>query len=251
MSDFRYLVRLAFDGTEYHGWQIQKTASSVQEVITDALKVRLKRNELSLVGCGRTDTGVHAKEFYAHFDHPENIEDKKLKDLAYRLNRQLPNDIVIFSVTEAEKRFHARFTAISRTYKYYIHTSKDPFLDKYSWSLWKDLDIEAMNKAASILFDYDDFTSFARLHSQTETNICRIKEARWDADGHRMVFTITADRFLRNMVRAIVGTLVDVGLGKVELEEFRMIIEARDRGRAGKSAPARGLFLDKVKYPRF
>lgn len=249
MTDFRYLLKLAFDGTEYHGWQIQKTAISIQEVITTALKHRLKGDELSLVGCGRTDTGVHAREFFAHFDHPEDLGKKKLEDLTYRLNRQLPNDIVIFSINRAEKRFHSRFTAISRTYRYYIHTDKDPFLDKYSWSLWKDLDLEAMNRAASALFDYKDFTSFARLHSQSETNICRIKEAAWAADGYKLIFTIKADRFLRNMVRAVVGTLVDVGIGKTSLEEFRGIIEAKDRGRAGKSAPARGLFLEKVEYP--
>lgn len=249
MDRFRYLVKLAFDGAPFHGWQVQSNAVSVQEVITNALEVRLRKEMISLVGCGRTDTGVHAREFYAHFDLDENLPADKLDELTYRLNKQLPNEVVIFSIKETAPDFHARFSAISRTYRYYLHNRKDPFLDNYSWCLLNDLDLTEMNRAASILLEYEDFTSFARLHSQTETNICHIEEAKWEQDGHRFIFTITADRFLRNMVRAVVGTLIEVGQGKKNLGEFIKIIEVKDRSEAGKSAPARGLFLEQVLYP--
>ncbi len=249
MDRFRYLVKLAFDGAPFHGWQVQSNAVSVQEVITNALKVRLRKEMISLVGCGRTDTGVHAREFYAHFDLDENLPADKLDELTFRLNKQLPNQVVIFSINKVSADFHARFSAISRTYRYYLHNRKDPFLDNYSWCLLYDLDLTEMNRAASMMLEYEDFTSFARLHSQTETNICRIEEAKWEQDGHRFIFTITADRFLRNMVRAVVGTLIEVGQGKKNLGEFIKIIEIKDRSEAGKSAPARGLFLEQVLYP--
>ena len=249
MDKFRYLVKLAFDGAPFHGWQVQSNAVSVQEVITNALKVRLRKEMISLVGCGRTDTGVHAREFYAHFDLDENFPADKLDELTFRLNKQLPNQVVIFSINKVSADFHARFSAISRTYRYYLHNRKDPFLDNYSWCLLNDLDLTEMNRAASMLLEYEDFTSFARLHSQTETNICHIEEAKWEQDGHRFIFTITADRFLRNMVRAVVGTLIEVGQGKKNLGEFIKIIEVKDRSEAGKSAPARGLFLEQVLYP--
>ena len=249
MDKFRYLVKLAFDGAPFHGWQVQSNAVSVQEVITNALKVRLRKEMISLVGCGRTDTGVHAREFYAHFDLDENFPADKLDELTFRLNKQLPNQVVIFSINKVSADFHARFSAISRTYRYYLHNRKDPFLDNYSWCLLNDLDLTEMNRAASMLLEYEDFTSFARLHSQTETNICHIEEAKWEQDGHRFIFTITADRFLRNMVRAVVGTLIEVGQGKKNLGEFIKIIEIKDRSEAGKSAPARGLFLEQVLYP--
>jgi tRNA pseudouridine38-40 synthase len=197
MKKFRYLVKLAFDGSPFHGWQVQKNAVSVQEVITKALEVRLRIEKISLVGCGRTDTGVHAREFYAHFDLDEQMPSGKPDELTYRLNKQLPNQIVIFSIKEVPPGFHARFSAVSRTYRYYLHNRKDPFLDNYSWCLLNDLDIDEMNISASMLLEYDDFTSFARLHSQTETNICNIEEAKWEQDGHRFIFSITADRFLR------------------------------------------------------
>ena len=249
MDKFRYLVKLAFDGAPFHGWQVQSNAVSVQEVITNALEVRLRKEMISLVGCGRTDTGVHAREFYAHFDLDENFPADKLDELTFRLNKQLPNQVVIFSINKVSADFHARFSAISRTYRYYLHNRKDPFLDNYSWCLLNDLDLTEMNRAASMLLEYEDFTSFARLHSQTETNICHIEEAKWEQDGHRFIFTITADRFLRNMVRAVVGTLIEVGQGKKNLGEFIKIIEVKDRSEAGKSAPARGLFLEQVLYP--
>ncbi len=249
MDRFRYLVKLAFDGAPFHGWQVQSNAVSVQEVITNALKVRLRKEMISLVGCGRTDTGVHAREFYAHFDLDEKLPADKLDELSYRLNKQLPNQIVIFSIKQVAPDFHARFSAVSRTYRYYLHNRKDPFLDNYSWCLLNDLDLPEMNRAASMLLEYEDFTSFARLHSQTETNICHIEEAKWEQDGHRFIFTITADRFLRNMVRAVVGTLVEVGRGKRNAGDFRRVIEKKDRSEAGKSAPARGLFLEQILYP--
>jgi len=249
MDKFRYLVKLAFDGAPFHGWQVQSNAISVQEVITNALEVRLQKEKITLVGCGRTDTGVHASEFYAHFDLDENLHADKLDELTYRLNKQLPNQIVIFSIRKVPYNFHARFSALSRTYRYYLHNRKDPFLDNYSWCLLYELDLTEMNRAASMMHEYEDFTSFARLHSQTETNICKVERAQWEQDGHKYIFTITADRFLRNMVRAVVGTLVEVGRGKRTAGEFRRIIEIKDRSEAGKSAPARGLFLEQVLYP--
>lgn len=243
------MIRLAYDGAPFHGWQMQKTAVSVQEVITTALRLRLKDEGLSLVGCGRTDTGVHARDFYAHFDLDKELNPSFLKDLAYRLNRQLPGEIVVYSVTRVPESFHARFSAVSRTYCYYIHNRKDPFLDHCSWPLWQELDLNKMFKAAALIKEYEDFTSFARLHSQTETNICHVSTSFWKKESHRITYTVTADRFLRNMVRALVGTMVDVGLGKTSIEQFRQIIESRDRSLAGKSAPAHGLFLEKVRYP--
>jgi tRNA pseudouridine38-40 synthase len=249
MHHYRYFIHLAYDGTNYHGWQLQKTALSVQEVITQALEVRLKVKPISIVGCGRTDTGVHASEFYAHFDLDDAIPPEGLEELTFRLNKQLPKDIVIFRIFMVDPDLHARFHAISRTYTYHLHTKKDPFLNLYSYYLYGDLDLDLMNEAAGMLKRYDDFTSFARLNAQTATNICKIINASWERVDHRIVFTITADRFLRNMVRAIVGTVLNLGQKKIDLDDFKKIIEARDREKAGKSAAARGLFLVGVKYP--
>jgi tRNA pseudouridine38-40 synthase len=228
---------------------MQKSAISVQEVVTQALEVRLKVKPLSIVGCGRTDTGVHASEFFAHFDLENAIQPEALEELTFRLNKQLPKDIVIFRIFMVDPDLHARFHAISRTYKYHIHTRKDPFLNLYSYYLYGDLDPNLMNEAAGMLKEYDDFTSFARLNAQTATNICNITQAYWERVDHRIVFTITADRFLRNMVRAIVGTMLNLGQHKIILEDFKKIIEAKDREQAGKSAAARGLFLVSVTYP--
>jgi len=204
--------------------------------------------QINLVGCGRTDTGVHASNFYAHFDLDQQLDQAQLDQHMFRLNNFLPKDISLKSIFPVESDLHARFSAKSRTYEYNIHIKKDPFLNEFSFYLYGSPDIELLNKACSILLEYDDFTSFARLHSQTKTNICSIKEAFWIVDGYKIKFTVTADRFLRNMVRAVVGTMLDVGLNKITLDEFREIIENKDRSLAGKSADARGLFLSRVDY---
>jgi tRNA pseudouridine38-40 synthase len=243
----RYFIRLAYDGTRYHGWQVQPNGRSVQEEITKAFDTIWKL-QINLVGCGRTDTGVHARDYYAHFEM-ESLKGKEdLGEMAYRLNRYLDRDIVILDIYPVAPDMHARFSAISRTYKYYIHTRKDPFLNDCSWFIQGKLDVERMNEGAKMLMETDDFTSFSRLHSAAKTNICHLKQAQWERQDHRLVFTITADRFLRNMVRAIVGTLVDLGEGKISLEDLQDIIDGKDRSLAGESVPAKGLFLASVKY---
>jgi tRNA pseudouridine38-40 synthase len=203
--------------------------------------------KISLTGCGRTDTGVHARDFYAHFDS----EDLKSAhpDRTFKLNSFLPSDIGIKRIIKMNPEAHARFDAISRTYKYYISTSRDPFNADRSYYLYGNVDVDLMNKGAAILFDYNDFGCFSKTHTQVKTNICKIQEAYWSKQDNLLIFTIKADRFLRNMVRAIVGTLLDVGRKKITLEEFRTIIENKDRKAAGFSVPAQGLFLEKVEYP--
>jgi len=243
----RYFLKLAYDGTLYHGWQVQENAHSVQAELEEKLSI-MTGQKVQITGCGRTDTGVHAREFYAHFEI-----DKlpfKPKDFVYKLNRFLPVDIAIFDLFETAPDAHARFSAVSRTYKYYINLVKNPFNTKYSYFLSSKPDVEAMNKAAGYLKTYTDFTSFSKLHTQTATNICKISEARWDENNKGdLIFTITADRFLRNMVRAVTGTLLEVGEGKILPEDIKSIIEAKDRSKAGYSVPAKGLFLEKIEYP--
>lgn len=237
-----------FRGTHYHGWQKQPGSLSVQEVIEDALSVIL-REKVSLTGAGRTDTGVHSSSYFAHFDSSHH-ELHSNKGLVKRINKYLPCDIAVSEIRKVNNDAHARFNAISRTYKYFIVTRKDPFRTETAWYIDYLPDTGLMNKACQILMEYNDFTSFARLHSNAKTNICRIFEAGWTYEADSLiVFTITADRFLRNMVRAITGTMIDVGRGKTSLEEFRRIIEDKNRGRAGKSAPACGLFLTDIRYP--
>jgi len=241
----RYFIKLAYNGANYHGWQVQNNAQTVQEELNAKLSLILKE-EINLLGCGRTDTGVHAKEFYAHFDISRELDD--LKDLVFRLNGFLPNDIVIFEIFEVPADFHARFDAKSRTYKYYISKQKDPFSTRQSYYYHAHIDIQKMNEACSFLFDYEDFTSFSKLHTQTKTNNCKIIAVKWEEVNEQLIFTITADRFLRNMVRAIVGTLLEIGAGKLKVEDFKRIIEAKDRSEAGFSVPAEGLFLEKIDY---
>lgn len=248
MPVFRYFIRLNYNGARYNGWQMQRNALSVQEVVTRALCDILAK-EVSLVGCGRTDTGVHAREFFAHFDLPQPLTKNRMERLAFRLNRYLPPDIAVQSVFRVDPFLHARYNAISRTYRYYIHTEKDPFMENISWFIFGGLDVPLMNEAAKILTMTSDFTSFAKLHSASKTNNCRVSTASWEQQAHRLVFTITADRFLRNMVRAIVGTLVRLGQHKIGLPEFLSVIEGKDRSLAGSSAPAHGLFLERVEYP--
>lgn len=244
----RYFIKLTYRGTVYHGWQKQPGSLSVQEVVEEALSVIL-RETLPLTGAGRTDTGVHSTCYYAHFDSTHRDLDTQ-KNLVKRLNRFLPRDIAISEIKKVKQEAHARFSALSRTYRYYIITRKDPFRTDFAWLIDYTPEIGLMNEACTILKEYNDFTSFARLHSNAKTNLCRIYEAYCSSEeDSEIIFTITADRFLRNMVRAIAGTLVDVGRGKTSPEEFRRIIEGRNRGMAGKSAPACGLFLTDIRYP--
>ncbi len=245
---FRYFIRLSFNGARYHGWQVQKNAPSVQETITRAINL-IWGTDISLVGCGRTDTGVHAKEFFAHFNMAENRSKEDLDQLCFRLNRFLPDDIAIYRIFPVSGEMHARFSAVSRAYQYFIHTEKDTFLNDFSWFVHDFPDLEMMNEGAALIRTYEDFTSFSKLHSAAKTNICHITEAAWEKGGHhQLIFTITADRFLRNMVRAIVGTLVDLGHHKIDLEQLKRIIEGKDRCLAGESVPGKGLFLMKVVY---
>jgi len=243
----RYFIKLDYNGSAFHGWQIQPNAITVQEWVNKALSNLLKE-DINIVGCGRTDTGVHAKNFFAHFDSADGNLHKN-HDLIFKLNRYLPKEIVIHNIIKMHNDAHCRFDATSRTYKYYIGKSKNPFNYMYAVYFYGKLDIMAMNKAAEKLFDYSDFTSFSKVDTDVKTNICKIMEAKWHEDDNQLVFTIKADRFLRNMVRAIVGTLLDVGKGKLTVDEFCNIIELKDRRKAGTSAPAHALFLDSVCYP--
>jgi tRNA pseudouridine38-40 synthase len=243
----RYFVQLSFKGTQYHGWQIQPNAVSVQETVEKALSTILGK-AISVVGAGRTDTGVHASFYVLHFDTSKEIWDNQ--KLVYRLNRFLPPDIAIQKIWQVSKEAHARFSAVSRTYYYYITTEKNPFQTETAFYYRGKLDVAKMNEAAKILFEYDDFTSFSRLHTDVKTNLCKIYQAEWVTEGEMLIFKIKADRFLRNMVRAIVGTLLEVGRGKLTLEGFRKIMEKKDRGAAGASAPAQGLFLTHIEYPQ-
>jgi tRNA pseudouridine38-40 synthase len=220
---------------------------TVQKILEEALSVILNE-KITTIGAGRTDTGVHALFFCAHFESisPDLLS---VKNLIFRLNQYLPADISVNSIKKVRPDANARYSAISRTYRYYISRNKDPFFDNSSWLLHGDIDIPAMNKACELLYQYEDFTSFSKLHSDTKTNICKIYSASWEESENRITFTIKADRFLRNMVRAIVGTMIEVGLRKIDLKEFEEVILAKDRCEAGKSAPAKGLFLVDIEYP--
>ena len=243
----RYFIYLAYEGTNYHGWQVQPNGVSVQECLQKALSTLL-RVETEVVGAGRTDAGVHAKLMVAHFDSEK--EDLNLALLTDKLNRLLPPDISVYRVCKVHPEAHARFDALSRTYKYYITSEKSPFNRHLKWRMHGSLNYELMNEAAKILFEYTDFTSFSKLHTDVKTNNCKIMQAEWiQEDETTWVFTVKADRFLRNMVRAIVGTLVEVGRGKMSIEEFRKVIELKDRCKAGASVPGHALFLVDIEYP--
>lgn len=243
----RYFIQIAFKGTNFHGWQIQPNGNSVQEEMEKALSVILDK-KTGLSGAGRTDTGVHANKFIAHFDSSEQ-DLTNSNDLIYKLNGILPKDIVVQEIRAVKPEAHARFSALSRTYSYHIHQQKDPFLDGLSTFYPGHLDVEKLNRGAEFLFDYTDFTSFSKVHTDVKTNTCKVTFAEWKKEGHRVVFTIKADRFLRNMVRAIVGTLLEVGNNKICLSEVKRIIELKDRSAAGVSVSAHGLYLDDVEYP--
>ena len=283
----RYFIELSYDGTAYHGWQIQPNGASVQETLQKALSMLL-RQDVQVTGAGRTDAGVHAAMMVAHFDIEAPLqapppappvggraaspvascsqEDKEsspprgelerglergldLDNLVYRLNGVLPHDIAVHKIYPVADDLHARFSARARTYYYYVHTRKSPFLRDRSWRLVRTPDFEAMNCAAATLLEYEDFTSFSKVNTDTKTNICHVTSARWvQLSDYEWRFEITADRFLRNMVRAIVGTLMEVGRGSLSVDGFRRVIEQKNRSAAGDSVPARGLFLQNVEY---
>ena len=242
----RYFIYLAYDGKNYCGWQLQPNGISVQQIMEQSLSILLQ-TPTPVTGAGRTDSGVHARRMVAHFDTA--VPDLDTDSLMERLNGILPQDIVIHRIVPVCPDAHARFSALSRTYQYFVTYRKDPFCREYVYRIKQPLDMERMNAAAQILFEYSDFTSFSKLHTNTKTNRCRILKAEWRQENDRLVFTIQADRFLRNMVRSIVGTLMDAGRGKVSLEAFRAIIESKDRSQAGTSVPARALFLTDIEYP--
>lgn len=241
----RYFITFSYDGTAYHGWQIQPHSLSVQEELQKAMSILL-RKPMEVVGAGRTDTGVHARKMVAHFDYDEEVD---CLQLVYKLNKLLPRDIAVQQVEPVAEDMHARFSAKSRTYHYFVHMGKNPFLRSYSWQVYGNIDFELMNQAASVLMEYRDFTSFSKVNTDTKTNDCTITEAHWDRVGEdQWCFTITANRFLRNMVRAIVGTLMEVGRGRMTIEQLRRVIDAKDRCCAGDSVPGNALFLVQVKY---
>lgn len=241
----RYFLEIAYKGTAYHGWQIQPNAISIQEKIQDALAL-VFRKPITIMGAGRTDTGVHAKQLFAHFDMTEPID---CAMIVYKLNGILPQDIAILNIHSVAADAHARFDATSRSYKYYINTTKNPFTTESSWFVKQELDIQLMNKAAEKLLQYTDFQCFSKSNSDVKTYLCDIQEAFWQKEGDLLVFTITANRFLRNMVRAIVGTLVAIGTGKLSIDDLDTIIKSKNRSNAGTSAAAQGLFLVTIKYP--
>jgi len=245
-NGFRYFIEFAYNGKFYHGWQIQPNAITVQEVMNKAFSTLLGE-EVNLVGAGRTDTGVHASHFVAHMDLSLPLSDPL--DLVYKANRFLQGGVRIDRIQEVAPDLHARFSALSRTYHYIISRSKAPFMDDFSWNISRDMDFEKIILATESLGGFTDFTSFARLHADNKTNDCKIMDTKWQQCGDIWVFSIKADRFLRNMVRAIVGTLADVGTGKISSKEFQDIIMIKDRSKAGQSAPAQGLFLTHVEYP--
>ncbi|QIK54651.1 tRNA pseudouridine(38-40) synthase TruA [Dysgonomonas sp. HDW5B] len=240
----RYFMCLAYNGANYCGWQIQPNGLSIQEVLEKSLATLL-RVPTPIVGAGRTDAGVHARQMMAHFE--ADVQDIVL--LTNKLNRILPNDIVIYKIVRVKEDAHARFDATSRLYRYYLTTQKDPFMYPYKYKVHGNIDVEMMNKCSQVLFEYIDFTSFSKLHTDVKTNDCKITCAQWKQEGQDYIFTIQANRFLRNMVRAIVGTLLEAGRGKLDEAGMRRIIEAKDRNVAGFSVPGNALFLEEIDYP--
>jgi tRNA pseudouridine38-40 synthase len=241
----RYLIQLAYKGTNYNGWQKQLNAKTVQQTLDEKLSMLLGCN-IETLGCGRTDTGVHASNFYAHFD-AALIDD--CYDIVYKLNKVLPKDIAIYDLFQVKEDFNARFDALWREYEYYIITKPSPFLYETAWLNSRKIDLIAMNEAARVLFDYTDFECFSKVHTQVKTFNCKIMKAEWAfKDKQTLVLTIRADRFLRNMVRAIVGTLLDVGYGKISIQDVRNIIESKNRSEAGQSLPACGLILTQIHF---
>ena len=243
----RYFITLSYDGTRFHGWQIQPNGISVQGELQRALSLLL-RQDVQVTGAGRTDAGVHARMMVADFDLTGDAID--CVQLTYKLNKLLPQDIAVQRVEPVSADMHARFSAVARTYHYYIHTRKSPFVRHYSCELHYPLDFERMNEAARMLMEYDDFGAFCKAHADVKTTLCRVTQAAWrqTAPGE-WLFVITANRFLRNMVRAVVGTLIEVGRHRLSLDDFRRVVEGRRRTDAGESMPAHALFLERIDYP--
>ena len=241
----RFFIQLSYNGTNYHGWQIQPNATSVQETLTKALSVVLNKKDIEIMGAGRTDSGVHASQMFAHFDYENEIDSQTI---VHKLNSFLPKDIAVSDIILVDENAHARFDATQRTYEYKINSSKNVFLDELSWYYNKELNVNAMNESAELLLKFIDFQCFSKVHTDVNTFNCSITEAFWKTENDQLIFTISADRFLRNMVRSIVGTLVYVGLGKISKADFQTIIESKDRKKAGFSVPAHGLYLTKIKY---
>ncbi len=241
----RYFVTFSYDGSRYHGWQIQPNGDSVQARLQQALSLLL-RCDIIVTGAGRTDAGVHARMMVAHFDGPDTIDTTQL---TYKLNKLLPRDIAVSNVRQVSDDLHARFSATSRMYRYYLHTTKDPFLSFTSCELHYPLDFNKMNEAAAILTTYTDFGAFCKAHADVKTTLCHVTEAQWvQTSPTTWYFQIRANRFLRNMVRAVVGTLIDVGRGRLSLDDFRRVIEGKKRTEAGESMPAHALFLEDITY---
>ena len=244
----RYFIKLAYQGTSYNGWQIQKnTPRTIQQVINESFS-GLLNEKIELTGCGRTDTGVHAREYYAHFDSTKSDLHINPREWVYKFNVVLPVDIAIQEIIPVQKDAHARFNALSRSYEYIINKKRDPFQLNRAYYIYFPLRIDLMNKAASILFEHEDFSCFSKSNTQVKTNFCKILEASWIENEELFIFTISANRFLRNMVRSIVGTMIEVGKEKISLDDFGKIIENKNRSKAGVSVPAGGLYLTKVKY---
>ncbi len=241
----RYFVEFSYFGEHYHGWQKQPNAITVQEVLEDAFN-KILRAQISLMGAGRTDTGVHAKQMYAHFDF---VEIDNTDQLIYKLNSLLPKDIAVQSIFKVIDDSHARFHATARTYEYWLVQNKNPFYTNHAHYIKHSLNVEKMNEAASVIMSFNDYECFSKVHTDVHTFLCDITYAKWEVKNNVLIFTITADRFLRNMVRAIVGTLLDVGLGKIDIETVKAIVKSKDRAKAGVSVPAKGLYLTQVLYP--
>ena len=241
----RYFIELSYNGKAYHGWQNQPNAITVQQVLEEALSVLLN-TKIEVVGAGRTDSGVHASQMYAHVDVDVELD---ISTLSYKLNSFLPNDIAIHDIYKVKDEAHARFDATSRTYHYKISTKKNVFNNDFAYQLQLPLDFEKMNEACKILLQYKDFQCFSKSNTDVKTYNCNIMEAKWIYDHNELTFIVTADRFLRNMVRAIVGTMINIGLGKIEVKELISIIESKNRSEAGYSVPAHGLYLMQIVYP--
>ena len=240
----RYFIKFSYNGTNYHGWQSQPNAVTVQETLSKAVSTILN-SQIELMGAGRTDTGVHAKIMYAHFDTEAPIQ---VENVVHKLNSFLPKDIAIYDIILVDDQAHARFDAKKRTYEYHIHNTKDPFLTDLSWYYNAKLDTNAMNEAAKLLLFHTDFECFSKVNTDVNTFNCKVTLAQWVQVENKLIFTISADRFLRNMVRAIVGTLINVGLHKITIDQFKSILESKNRSEAGFSVPAHGLYLTEVVY---
>ncbi len=245
---YRYFIRIQYKGKNYHGWQVQPNAVSVQQVLDRCLGILL-RTEIRSTGCGRTDAGVHAHDFYLHFDVPVLFGEQECRDLAFKLDKFLPDDIAVLDLFRVKPNVHARFSAISRMYTYSVSRTKNPFNTEVSWHYTYDLDLQKMQKAAERLLDFRDFAAFSKKDNDSFGTECTLMVSQWDVRDQELVYTVKANRFLRNMVRALVGTQLQIGKGILTLDDLDRIVESRDRSEAGESVPAHGLSLIEVRYP--